>query len=117
VRAQGGEKRVRTQVAIVGGGPAGLLLSQLLNQAGIDSIVLERRARAYVEGRIRAGVLEQQMVRNPERIETDRFGALCHILEIAPARHAVRQGAIYRRQDQSDLNRSRALGSHRRISL
>lgn len=49
---------MRTQVAIVGGGPAGLLLSQLLNQAGIDSIVLERRARAYVEGRIRAGVLE-----------------------------------------------------------
>jgi p-hydroxybenzoate 3-monooxygenase len=50
---------MRTQVAIVGAGPAGLLLSQLLYTAGIDSVVLERRAQAYVEARIRAGVLEQ----------------------------------------------------------
>jgi p-hydroxybenzoate 3-monooxygenase len=49
---------VRTQVAIVGAGPAGLLLSQLLHLQGIDSIVLERRDRAYVEARVRAGVLE-----------------------------------------------------------
>jgi p-hydroxybenzoate 3-monooxygenase len=49
---------VRTQVVIIGAGPAGLLLSQLLHQAGIESIVLERRSRAYVEARIRAGVLE-----------------------------------------------------------
>ena len=49
---------MRTQVAIVGAGPAGLLLSQLLHLAGIDSVVLERRSRAYVEARIRAGVLE-----------------------------------------------------------
>src|SRR5579872_762772 len=49
---------VRTQVAIIGGGPAGLLLSQLLHLSGIDNIVLERRSRAHVEGRIRAGVLE-----------------------------------------------------------
>ena len=53
---------MRTQVAIVGGGPAGLLLSQLLHVAGIDSVVLERRTRAYVEARIRAGVLEQVTV-------------------------------------------------------
>ena len=52
-------KRWRTQVGIVGAGPAGLLLSQLLATRGIDSIVLERRDRAYVEGRVRAGVLEQ----------------------------------------------------------
>ncbi len=52
----------RTQVGIVGSGPAGLLLSQILHNAGIDSIVLERRSRAHVEGRIRAGVLEQGTV-------------------------------------------------------
>ena len=50
---------MRTQVGIVGAGPAGLLLSHLLHLEGIDSIVVERRSRAYVEGRIRAGVLEQ----------------------------------------------------------
>ncbi len=48
----------RTQVAIIGAGPAGLLLSHLLDQAGIRSVVLEARSRAYVEQRIRAGVLE-----------------------------------------------------------
>ena len=51
---------MRTQVAIIGAGPSGLLLSQLLDLAGIDSVVLERRSRAHVEGRIRAGVLEDQ---------------------------------------------------------
>jgi p-hydroxybenzoate 3-monooxygenase len=49
---------MRTQVAIIGGGPSGLLLSQLLWKAGIDSVVLERKTRDYVLGRIRAGVLE-----------------------------------------------------------
>ena len=53
---------LRTQVAIIGGGPAGLLLSQLLQQQGIASMVLERRPRDYVEARIRAGLLEQQCV-------------------------------------------------------
>ena len=48
----------RTQVGIVGAGPAGLLLSHLLHLRGIDSIVLEARSRDYVENRIRAGVLE-----------------------------------------------------------
>ncbi len=48
----------RTQVAIVGAGPAGLLLSHLLHQVGIHSVVLESRSRAYVEQRVRAGVLE-----------------------------------------------------------
>src|SRR5579863_7375479 len=48
----------RTQVAIVGGGPAGLLLSHILQRSGIDSIVLERQSRSYVLNRIRAGVLE-----------------------------------------------------------
>ncbi len=50
---------LRTQVGIVGAGPAGLVLAQLLHQAGIDSIILEARAREYVQERVRAGVLEQ----------------------------------------------------------
>ncbi|MCF8511062.1 MAG: 4-hydroxybenzoate 3-monooxygenase [Rhodobacteraceae bacterium] len=49
---------MRTQVAIIGGGPSGLLLSQLLNKAGISTVVLERKSRDYVLSRIRAGVLE-----------------------------------------------------------
>ena len=53
---------LRTQVAIIGGGPAGLMLSQLLHREGIASVVLERRTREYVEARIRAGLLEQQSV-------------------------------------------------------
>jgi p-hydroxybenzoate 3-monooxygenase len=51
-----------TQVAIVGAGPAGLVLSHLLHAAGIDSVVLEDRTRDYVEHRVRAGVLEQTTV-------------------------------------------------------
>jgi len=51
-----------TQVVIIGAGPSGLLLSLLLQRNGIDSIVLEQRTRAYVEARIRAGLLEQQTV-------------------------------------------------------
>ena len=53
---------MRVQVAIVGSGPAGLLLGQLLHLSGIDTVIIERRSREYVLGRIRAGVLEQGMV-------------------------------------------------------
>lgn len=53
---------MRTQVAIIGGGPAGLMLSQLLMRAGIDTVVLERQSRDYVLARIRAGVLEDGAV-------------------------------------------------------
>ena len=55
-------KTLRTQVAIIGAGPAGLLLSHLLHLEGIDSIVLEKQTRQHVEERIRAGVLEQGTV-------------------------------------------------------
>jgi p-hydroxybenzoate 3-monooxygenase len=50
---------MKTRVAIIGAGPSGLLLGQLLQQAGIDNVVLERQTGDYVLGRIRAGVLEQ----------------------------------------------------------
>ena len=53
------EETIRTHVAIIGGGPAGLLLSQILDLKGIRSVILERKSRDYVLGRIRAGVLEQ----------------------------------------------------------
>ena len=53
---------MKTQVGIIGSGPAGLLLSQLLHLRGIESIVLERQSREYVLGRIRAGVIEQGAV-------------------------------------------------------
>jgi len=50
---------MRTQVGIVGAGPAGLMLSHLLHLAGIESVILERRSREYIENRIRAGLIEQ----------------------------------------------------------
>ena len=53
---------MRTQVAIIGAGPAGLLLGQLLQKAGIDNVILERRSPEHVLGRIRAGVLERGFV-------------------------------------------------------
>jgi p-hydroxybenzoate 3-monooxygenase len=53
---------MRTQVGIVGAGPAGLVLSHLLHRQGIDSVVLESRTREYVQERVRAGVLEQNTV-------------------------------------------------------
>ncbi|WP_426518565.1 4-hydroxybenzoate 3-monooxygenase [Diaminobutyricibacter sp. McL0618] len=53
---------MRTQVAIIGAGPAGLLLGHILRRAGIDFVILEQKSRDYVLGRIRAGVLEQGSV-------------------------------------------------------
>ena len=50
---------MKTQVAIIGGGPAGLLLSEILHRQGVDSVVLEKHSRDYVLSRIRAGILEQ----------------------------------------------------------
>jgi p-hydroxybenzoate 3-monooxygenase len=77
----------RTQVGIIGSGPSGLLLAQLLERGGIDSVVLERRSRDYVLGRVRAGVIEQgavAIVREAgvaERLE--REGLKHHGVEIA----------------------------------
>src|SRR5690242_7413868 len=54
--------RKRTQVAIIGAGPAGLVLSHLLHLSGTESVIHERQTRRYVEERVRAGVLEQGTV-------------------------------------------------------
>ena len=62
---------MRTQVAIVGAGPAGLMLGHLLRQAGIDAMIVERQTRAHVEGRIRAGVLEDTTTNILERLGID----------------------------------------------
>ncbi|KQZ22000.1 4-hydroxybenzoate 3-monooxygenase [Caulobacter sp. Root1472] len=59
---------MRTQVAIIGAGPAGLFLGHLLTQAGIDAVILERKDRPYVEGRVRAGVLERVTVDLMDRL-------------------------------------------------
>jgi p-hydroxybenzoate 3-monooxygenase len=58
---------MRVQVAIIGAGPAGLLLGQLLHRAGIDTVILESRSQEYVLGRVRAGVLESGTVELLER--------------------------------------------------
>ncbi|MEO7854592.1 MAG: 4-hydroxybenzoate 3-monooxygenase [Rubrivivax sp.] len=63
---------MKTQVAIIGGGPAGLLLSEILHRHGVDSVVLERQSRAYVLARIRAGILEQTTV---ELLRANGLGA------------------------------------------
>lgn len=55
-------KKIKTQVGIIGAGPAGMFLAHWLNKFGIDSVILERKSRDYVEGRVRAGLLEQNTV-------------------------------------------------------
>ena len=97
---------MRTQVAIIGAGPAGLMLSHLLHLCGIESVVLENRDRAYVEKRQRAGVLEQPTVDLlrasgvGERL--DREGLVHHglFLQFAGSRHRI---------DMSDLTDGQAI--------
>src|SRR5690606_28740186 len=62
---------MKTQVCIIGAGPAGLLLGHLLRAEGVECIVLERRTPEYVLGRIRAGVLERVTVGLMERLGLD----------------------------------------------
>jgi p-hydroxybenzoate 3-monooxygenase len=70
-----GENNVKTQVAIIGAGPSGLLLGQLLHKNGIDAVILERRSPEYVLSRIRAGVLESITV---ELLDQAGCGARLH---------------------------------------
>ena len=85
----------RTQVAIIGAGPAGLLLGQLMHQHGINAVILEARSRDYVEARIRAGLLEHgtiQVLRDAgvgERMH--REGIVHHglHLQFAGERHRI----------------------------
>jgi len=71
----------RTQVGIVGSGPAGLLLAHLLARRGIDSIIVEDRSRDYVENRVRAGVLEQ--------------GTVDTLIEVGVGERMLREGLVH----------------------
>ena len=77
---------MRTQVGIVGAGPAGLLLSHLLHLAGISSIIVEAKSKEYVEGRVRAGVMEHQTAELLDRIGVGarmrREGLVHHGIEL-----------------------------------
>jgi p-hydroxybenzoate 3-monooxygenase len=86
---------MKTQVAIIGAGPSGLLLGQLLHKAGIDNVIIERQSGDYVLGRIRAGILEQITVDLlheagvGERVQND--GTVHHSIELVyrNTRHAI----------------------------
>lgn len=86
---------MRTQVAIIGGGPAGLLLGQLLHCYGIDNVIFERKDRDYILGRIRAGVLEQGTVGLLDEVGVSarlhHDGLVHHGIELAfgGARHRI----------------------------
>jgi p-hydroxybenzoate 3-monooxygenase len=89
--------RSSTQVAIIGAGPAGLLLSQLLSRSGVDSVVLESQSREHVQARVRAGLLEWSTV---ELLEEAGVGA-----------RLLREGLVHDGFDVAFANR------HHRIDL
>ena len=87
---------MRTQVGIVGAGPAGLMLAHLLSLQGIESIVLENRSRDYVEHRVRAGVLEQGSV---------------DLLDAAGAGARMRSEGLVHRRHPAALRAARTIAS------
>jgi p-hydroxybenzoate 3-monooxygenase len=107
---------MRTQVAIIGAGPAGLLLGQLLTRAGISNVIVERQSGDYVLGRIRAGILEQVTVDLlkeagvGERVQRD--GVVHHSIELAFAGtrhpidvHGLTGGKVVTAYGQTELTR------------
>ncbi len=107
---------MRTQVAIIGAGPSGLLLGQLLHKAGIDNIILERQSADYVLGRIRAGILEQVTVDLMREAgvaqRLDRDGIVHHSIELVFAGqrhpidvHGLTGGKVVTAYGQTELTR------------
>jgi p-hydroxybenzoate 3-monooxygenase len=91
---------MRVQIAIIGAGPAGLLLGQLLHRAGIDAIVIEQRSPDYVLGRIRAGVLEQVAV---DLLDEAGVGARMHTQGLVHGGIELGFGGIRHRIDMQNL--------------
>jgi len=96
----------RTKVGIIGAGPAGLMLSHLLHREGIDSVVLESRTRAYVEQRVRAGVLEQGTV---DLLDASGVGARMRREGLVHHGIEIRFGGTGRRIDFPSLTGGRSI--------
>ena len=107
---------MRTQVAIIGAGPSGLLLGQLLAKAGIDNLILERHSGHYVLGRIRAGILEQVTVELLREAGVgagvDSAGTVHHSIELVFGRvrhpidvHGLTGGKVVTAYGQTELTR------------
>ena len=99
-------RTIRTQVGIVGAGPAGMMLAHLLHRAGVESVVVEARSRQYVQERVRAGVLEQGtrdlMIAAGVGARMQREGIVHHGLEL-------RFGGRSHRIDLSELTGGKAI--------
>src|SRR4051812_29555392 len=97
---------MRTEVAIVGGGPAGLMLGRLLELRGIESVILEARERDYVQQRVRAGVLEQATM---DLMDEVGLGARMHAEGLVHHGVELRFGGAGHRIALSDLTGGRAI--------